>query len=121
VPDGDALERPAVCGEDDLLGGELRLAAWLAWHLDDDLVHGGLDGVGELVPLFGHDRERRQEVAKRQRELVDLGRCRVPPGEDTEVDANLDAGLLLRADEQRNRGFVGEWTHAGPLSGRSNS
>src|SRR5262249_37411276 len=77
---------------------------------------GGLDGVGELVSLLRHDRERRQGVLQRRRELVDLGRRRVPSGEDAEVDADLDSRLLLLAYEQRNRRFLAEWTHAEPVS-----
>ncbi len=68
VPGGDALERPAVRGLDDLTRQEVGLVARiLMWHLDDDLVHLRLDGVGELVPLLGQDRERRARALEASR------------------------------------------------------
>jgi hypothetical protein len=79
---------------------ELGLGACaVARHLDDDLVHLRLDGAGELVSLLGEDRERRHEVSKGRGELVDLGRRRVPAGEDTEVDADLDTRLVVLPHE----------------------
>ena len=91
------------------LGEELRLLAdSLLRYLDDDLMHGGLDSVAELVPFFRHDRERRRELSESRRELVDLGGRRVPPGEDAEVDANLDARLVVLAHQPRDGGLVEE-------------
>ncbi len=85
-------------------------------------MHRGLDSVFELVSFFRHDRERRHEPSESHRELVDLGGRRVPPGEDAEVDANLDAGLVVLAHEPRDGGLVKEEIiHTGLLSGRANS
>ena len=100
MPGGDAVERPAVRGVDDLSRQEVGLGARaVARHLDDDLVHLRLHGAGELVPLLGENRERRDELAERRGELVDLGRRGVPAREDAEVDADLDARIVVLAHE----------------------
>jgi hypothetical protein len=113
VAGGNAVESPAVRGEDDLLCEEVGLVAgMLLRDLDDDLMERGLDGAAELVPFFRHDREVEQELIQRGRELVDLGGRRVATGEDAEVDADLDPRLLVLAHLERDRRLVEQRGHA---------
>jgi len=104
VPGGDAVECPAVRGEDDPLGEHVRLAAGVfAGHLDHDLMDGRLGGVREFMPVLRDDRKRRDQLSKRHCELVDLRRRGVPAGEDAEVDADFDPRFLVLTHAQRDR------------------
>src|SRR5581483_6735986 len=59
--------------------------------------------VAELVPLLRHDLERRDELSQLSREVVDLGRGHLAPGEDAEVHAHLERRTLVLAHAEGDR------------------
>src|SRR5262249_20967206 len=69
-------------------------------ELDPDDVNGRLERGVELVAVLGDDRHRSDLVEQVAPQVVDLGRRHLPPGEDAEVDANLERGRLLVRDRE---------------------
>src|ERR1051326_1602880 len=67
---------------------------------DANLVQHDLAGVAHLVPLLADDRHLAGLWNEELAELLELGSGRVAPGEDAEVDANLEAGRLLLGHER---------------------
>jgi hypothetical protein len=109
---GDASAGPALGRLEQAAAklGEIALPRRkrLGRDLDPHLMERRLRQRADLTPPLGDDRDGSDLVEQLMPERIELGRRRIPAGEDAEVDTQLDCRLRTRRRSEDELGLAGK-------------